>query len=169
MTDADKARFDACTKLAEIAAGRLDARRQYEWRFTFAFWVTLVFAIAYIRADRLPVWPGVLCMAVYGFWLRGVFVRTASDAELLWHFYNNAQKILEQSGIPAVTTGERLRIGIVRERPSRLERLREWLPFLFQWAMFTQFALTALLLLVFYTVAAEDVTLREFGTLTVSR
>ncbi len=62
-----KDRFDACLKLAEFGAGRWDARRQFDWRLTFALWALLVASISLVRVEELTFLGGVFLVVLYGF------------------------------------------------------------------------------------------------------
>lgn len=147
----DDSVFDACFRLAEFGAGRLDARRNYEWKITFAVW-TLLAAGTYRGFEKIPVLAGVVVGLGHASWLRSVWFRHASDTEFMWHFINEAQRIISEHGVRIIPPKKELRIGRGEPTDGRL------FGFLANWSIIFQLGVTFALLLVLYLAGTEQVT-----------
>lgn len=155
----DKDLFDACAKLADVSAARLDFRRQLEWRLCLAIWAALAAGIAYFKVQQLPLWVGGAIVFGHGAWLQGIFVRHKEDTKNLWHFLHQAQAILARNGLEPIEDRPELRVGADQEdRPEVLRYLRNRVGFLFSWALCFQFTVTLVLTVIVYLVCAEEVT-----------
>lgn len=150
--------FDGCVKLSEIAAARLDARRQLSWRLTLGFWAVLVASIAYFRVAALPIWMGVAVFAAHGFFMRGVFIRTAADTRILWHYFHQAQKILVANGVVQAEDKPELMIGANLSSNRKALLSREKLGFIFHWGVFFELFVTGALIVLVYAICANEVT-----------
>lgn len=159
----DSELFEGCTKLSDIAASRLDMRRQWAWRLNLGIWAVLVAGIAYFRVDQLPVGPGLIALMAHGFFVRGVFERNESDTTIIWHFFHQAQHILARHGVERAVDRPGLMIGA--NLPPRNERgfLIRSFGFLANFGNRFELLVTALLIGVMYTVCTDDVTWWHFA------
>lgn len=143
--------FNACIRMAEIGFGRWDARRSYEWKITIGLW-TLLAAAIYRGFEILPLLVGLLVVVGHGWWLRNIWVRHASDANLAWHFFNQGQRFLAKYGVESLPERTDIRIGRGRDRPGGSIRA-----FLSDWAMGFQFAVTVGLIAVLYLAGTNEI------------
>jgi hypothetical protein len=51
LDDETKIKLDGCVKLAEYWAKRLDARRQFEWKITLAWWTLIILGVHHIHSE----------------------------------------------------------------------------------------------------------------------
>ena len=153
-----KDRVDSYLKLAEFAAGRWDARKQFEWRVTLGVWAVLVAAILYFRADTLPVWLGLAILVVYGNWLQNIWRRHSSDANLAWQDFHSAREEIECSTSQQLQaeneTIAKLRIG----KGSHTPGVAKVFGFLSDWSLRFQFLCTMGLLTFVYVFCANHIT-----------
>ena len=155
--------FEGCTRLSDMAASRLDMRRQWAWRLNLGIWAVLVAGIAYFRVGQLPVGPGLIALLAHGFFVRGVFERNESDTRIIWHFFHQAQQILVGHGVERVVDRPGLMIGA--NLPPRDERkfFSRNFGFLANFGNRFELLVTTLLLGLMYTVCTDDLTLWHFA------
>jgi hypothetical protein len=136
QTVEDQQKFDACMRIVENFTEIRKNRQDYEWKFTIAFWTLIVAAI--FNSRNMPLfsslcmrlWIATIALFIYGvFWLVGVHSGHGRDREIGKHYLAGAENILatHKIGLPPV----------------------EKSPLFQQWGLFFQFAVSALLLLVF--------------------
>jgi hypothetical protein len=156
-----KEQFDSCMKLADFAAGRWDAPRQYEWKLAFGIWAFLGAALTFVEANAFPWFLGFLIVIFYAIWLRGVWLRNEQDGEIAWRATRAADKILE--------------LNLVRPKPKSLEprikneNYRHFLGFLGNWSMGLQFWFTVTLVVLFYIVKVHETTFWHFAEVTIKK
>lgn len=143
----EKSILETCTKLAELVSGRLDSRRQVEWRVHFLLWAALAAGIVTFRAAALPIAGAIIPITVYVQWLRSIKVRFEEDSAFIWHYINHCQDILHRNGV------------VSRESVHPFERSR----FRFGGPMPLQLVFTLLLVVTAYAVCADEVTWFEFA------
>ncbi len=160
---------DTCAKLAELVAARLDTRRQYEMRFSFGIWATLIAAIAYFRVDYLPVGIGIAVLIAYALFLSSIFNRNVVDTDIFWNYFNQIQDVTQRHGIARVVDRADLRVGAPIQSGAPLHWLTNT-PFSFasNWAYLAHFALTAALVAMAYLICANEVTWWELQRLATS-
>lgn len=134
-----KEQFDACAKLAELAAARHDARRGYEWKVSLGFWGALLASTTIIKTC-LPWWSPFALTVVYVIsWLIPLWAANDSDKRRFDHFFSEAAK--------TISTG----VSSIGADPPRLEGRLLLLGFFKNWAMwfhiFVTFALAMLVVL----------------------
>lgn len=154
--EADIKLIDASMKLATFGASRSDARRGYEWKISFGVWALLAATVLH-GFTALPFAAGVLLLLMYGSWLQSIWLRNASDAELMWHFVNEVQRLISVYSVTMVSPKPQLRSG----RGEEPAGWRRWIGFLSDFAFRFQFFVTLGLTVIVYAAAADRVTLIE--------
>ncbi len=98
-----KEQFDACVKLAELAAERHSSRRGYEWKVSLGLWATLLASATVIKAC-LPWWsPFALTVFYVVAWLIPIWTANNNDKRRFDHFFSEAAKILT-AGVHGIGT-----------------------------------------------------------------
>ncbi len=137
-------RYKAYLDIAQFAFKCWDARRQYEWKITLAWWALLAVAIAKKNDLRLevPWWILVLVLVLYEFlWRRGVWAANERDKKICFYFRDAADEVLRNPAyVPAETADQRQRISWCCRS----------LGFLRTWVTWFDLVVTALLLAAFW-------------------
>lgn len=139
--------IEASMSLAAFGANRADGRRAFEWKMSFAVWALIAAAIIH-GFVAFPL-VAIVFLFLYGRWLQNVWMRHATDAELMWNFANEAQRLIAKHGVVAVPKKPHLRIGRGRESDG----WRGFIGFIFDWSLGFQFFITAGLLALVYATA----------------
>lgn len=96
-----KEKFDACAKLADLAAERHNSRRDYEWKVSLGLWGALL-ASATIIHTSLPLWSPFALTACYVVsWLIPLWRSNANDKSRFDHFFSQGVKLLT-SGVHVI-------------------------------------------------------------------
>ena len=110
-----KEQFDACAKLAELAGGRHDARRSYEWKVSLGLWAALLASAAVIKTS-LPWWSPFALTAFYVVtWLIPLWMANDNDKIRFDHFYSEAARVLTV-GVHGIGSDPRPRTGSALDR-----------------------------------------------------
>ena len=146
-----KDKFDGCLQIANFAVGRVDVRRQFEWKLSFGVWALLGAALIYVRADAFPALIGVAILGLYAVHLHAHLSRNYYDINLAWDAVREANSLLE--------LGLNMRVPAFVERPEEQSSFRRYFSFLTNWATGLQFWFTAGLIMLFYAVKVKTFTL----------
>jgi len=118
-----KEKFDACMKLADFGTRRWDARRHFDWRFTFATWALLAAVLGFVTAAEFPVWVGAGIIFLYLDWNRNVWLRNRADAKITWNAIQAANNLLNQHDIEIVSECPP---APKKRKPGRLAFMNDW-------------------------------------------
>lgn len=89
--------FNDHVKLAELAAGRFDARRNYEWKIVLGFWVVMLMTLHkdWTRPTMPACWAIALGFAVVILftmtWIRGIWVANKNDKRRYEYYWWEAE------------------------------------------------------------------------------
>ena len=96
--DKGEKRFDELIKLAELAAARHDARRDYEWKIVIGFWVAMLMTLHkdWVYPERLHWAWFVLAVVFFSMtWVWGVFHANSNDKARYERYLQEAEAILK--------------------------------------------------------------------------
>jgi hypothetical protein len=118
-----------------------------EWRVQIVLWAGLAATIVSFRAKALPILGGAVPLLFYVIWLRAIYLRFNEDSAFIWHYINEAQRILTLNDV------------ITRESVAPYDKRR----FAFGSSNLPlQLSFTLLLVALAYAACADRITWREF-------
>lgn len=142
----DKDRFKASLKLAEFSAGRWDARRATEWRFSLGLWALLAAAIHSFRVTSIPSFLPWLATALYIFWINNIWWSNYLDRMIMRAYREHCTALLNKDGVIYEDKHKPKIHAWLAMRP----KLNRYVGMLADWSSLFQIVVTSLLIYLAY-------------------
>lgn len=105
MEEENKVQYEALMRQAEFNIARFDARREYSWKISLAFWAAIFGSSVALKGEIVQLSRDIAFVSIlfgalgggvflHGYWLKNVFDADQKDKELAFGFRDLAIELL---------------------------------------------------------------------------